>query len=66
MPVLRLLELQTGKRRFGRLSRGRGRPTSGFVKSQPGAHDMLDVFFVVGGLAFFAISVGYTLICERL
>ena len=28
--------------------------------------DMLDVIFVVGGLAFFAISIGYTVICERL
>ena len=28
--------------------------------------DMLDVLFIVGGLAFFAISLGYTLVCERL
>ncbi len=28
--------------------------------------DMLDVIFVVGGLAFFAISIGYTIVCERL
>lgn len=27
---------------------------------------MLDFIFVAGGLAFFAISVGYTVLCERL
>jgi len=27
---------------------------------------MLDIIFIVGGLAFFAISAGYTIICERL
>lgn len=27
---------------------------------------MLDVIFVLGGLAFFAISVGYTVLCDRL
>ena len=27
---------------------------------------MLDVILVIGGLAFFAISVGYTLLCDRL
>ena len=27
---------------------------------------MLDSIFIVGGLAFFAISVGYTIVCERL
>jgi len=27
---------------------------------------MLDIIFIVSGLAFFAISAGYTIICERL
>ena len=27
---------------------------------------MLDFLFIAGGLAFFAISVGYTALCERL
>jgi hypothetical protein len=31
-----------------------------------GSMKMLDAIFIVGGLAFFAISVGYTLLCERL
>lgn len=28
--------------------------------------DMLDVIFLGAGLAFFALAIGYTLICERL
>jgi hypothetical protein len=28
--------------------------------------DMLDAIFLAAGLAFFAIAIGYTLICERL
>jgi hypothetical protein len=27
---------------------------------------MLDVIFVMAGLAFFAVAIGYTLICEKL
>jgi hypothetical protein len=27
---------------------------------------MLDAIFIVGELAFFAISIGYTIICDRL
>ena len=27
---------------------------------------MLDFLFLAGGLAFFALSVGYTVLCERL
>jgi len=27
---------------------------------------MLDVIFVMAGVAFFAAAIGYTLICERL
>ena len=27
---------------------------------------MLDVIFVVAGLAFFGAAIGYTLICEKL
>jgi len=27
---------------------------------------MLDAIFLVAGLAFFAVAIGYTLICERL
>ena len=27
---------------------------------------MLDFLFLAGGLAFFALSVGYTALCERL
>ncbi len=27
---------------------------------------MLDFLFLAGGLAFFAVSVGYTVLCERL
>ena len=27
---------------------------------------MLDILFLAGGLAFFALSVGYTVLCERL
>ena len=28
--------------------------------------DMLDAIFLGAGLAFFALAIGYTLICERL
>jgi len=28
--------------------------------------DMLDVIFLGAGLVFFALAIGYTLICERL
>jgi len=28
--------------------------------------DMLDVIFLGAGLGFFALAIGYTLICERL
>jgi len=27
---------------------------------------MLDAIFLAAGLAFFAVAIGYTLICERL
>jgi len=27
---------------------------------------MLDIAFIVAGIAFFALSAGYALICERL
>ena len=41
-------------------------PTLALRWAITGNMDMLDVIFVVGGLAFFAISIGYTIICERL
>ena len=41
-------------------------PTVAYRWVNTGSIDMLDVVFVVGGLAFFAVSVGYTLFCERL
>ena len=28
--------------------------------------DMLDAIFLAAGLGFFALAVGYTMICERL
>jgi hypothetical protein len=28
--------------------------------------DMLDIIFVAAGLAFFAVGVAYTLLCDRL
>lgn len=32
----------------------------------PGALDMLDVIMLAIGLGFFALSVGYTIACDRL
>jgi hypothetical protein len=31
-----------------------------------GEANMLDVLFVAAGLAFFAVGLGYTLLCDRL
>jgi hypothetical protein len=38
---------------------------SGLV-SQPHGIDMLDIIFVAAGLAFFAVGLAYTLLCDRL
>jgi hypothetical protein len=50
----------------GRLRRDRAVKRSAPPKSSRGAREMLDIVFIAGGLAFFAMSIGYTLICERL
>jgi len=34
--------------------------------AQPGEQSMLDVVFVAIGVAFFALSIGYVLLCDRL
>lgn len=33
---------------------------------RPVEGDMLDIAFVLSGLGFFGIAIGYTLICEKL
>ena len=46
----------------------RRRITAEMLRPAPfsGKAPMLDVVFVLGGLAFFAISIGYTILCDRL
>ncbi len=36
--------------------------------SAPHSHgiDMLDIIYLAAGLAFFAVGLGYTLLCDRL
>jgi hypothetical protein len=66
MPILRFSSSQTGNDGSAGFRTATAVSTSAFDRTQPGAHAMLDVIFIIGGLAFFAISVGYTIICERL
>ncbi|SDA14262.1 hypothetical protein SAMN02799622_01084 [Methylobacterium sp. UNC378MF] len=34
--------------------------------AEPDPTTMLDIVFIAGGLAFFALATGYTALCERL
>jgi len=43
-----------------RSPRPRARP------AEPDTTTMLDIVFIAGGLAFFALAAGYTALCERL
>jgi hypothetical protein len=36
------------------------------IEPHPHGTDMLDIVFVAAGLAFFAVGLGYTLLCDRL
>jgi hypothetical protein len=52
-----------------RIKRGRGEQTYRHrpnLSAQTGARKMLDLVMVALGLAFFALSVGYTIACDRL
>ena len=34
--------------------------------AEPDTTPMLDIVFIAGGLAFFALTAGYTALCDRL